>query len=191
MLFALSALLDRADGELARQSGRFSRLGHWLDLASDCSCDALMFLGLAFGAWGGALGNLAPLLGVLAGMGTVLLFWQLNLPDERAPSSRAPSSRAPCGKLAARRPFDPDDLILGVPLIVCTFGPDAALLLAGLLTPLALLGVVVARRVQQRTPGPGRLKKLRAGALPSSPLRPTADAAIDPVGGSDRTMPRG
>ncbi len=180
-LFVLSALFDRADGELARQSGQFSRLGHWLDLASDCSCDALVFLGLAYGAWGGALGNVAPLLGVLAGLGTVLLFWQLNLPDGRSPSR--PMQRR------GRRAFDPDDLILGVPLIVCTAGPDVALLLAGILTPLALLGVVAARWIPRRA-GLARVRQRRAGAAASSPRRPTV-AAIAPMPGSNRPMPRG
>ena len=164
-LFVLSALLDRADGELARQSGRFSQLGHWLDLASDCSCDALVFLGLAFGAWGGRLGNLAPLLGVLAGCGTVLLFWQLNLPDEPGAARPKPRDRP------ARRAFDPDDLILGVPLIVCTAGPDVALLLAGILTPLALLSVVIARRLPQRAAG--------------------FDRTINHAGARNRTVPHG
>lgn len=183
-LFVLSALLDRADGELARQSGRFSQLGHWLDLASDCSCDALVFLGLALGAWGGRLGNLAPLLGMLAGVGTVLLFWQLNLPDERTAPRPAPRGRP------ARRAFDPDDLILGVPLIVCTAGPDVALLLAGILTPLALLGVVIARRRPQRAAGPGRARPRSSATLPFPPLRPTA-AAINHGGARDRTVPHG
>ncbi len=159
-LFVISALLDRADGELARQSGRFSRLGHRLDLASDCCCDALVFLGLAAGAWRGALGGLALLLGLLAGLGTILLFWLLNRSDHRAAS--------PPG----RRAFDPDDLILGVPVIVCTAGPNTALLLAGTLTPLAVLGVALARHLPQRRPASRR-------------------PAFDPVGGSDRAMPRG
>ncbi len=181
-LFVLSALLDRADGELARQSGRFSRLGHWLDLASDCSCDALIFLGLAFGAWSGALRNLAPLLGVLAALGTVLLFWLLNLPDARPASSSPGSRRRP----AARRAFDPDDLVLGVPLIVCTAGPDAALLLAGVLTPLAVIGVAISRRANQATLRLAPRATRRAGALQAN-----AAVAGDPALRSDVTMPHG
>ena len=44
-LWVLSAFLDRADGELARISGKTSAMGHKFDLFSDVTVTALFFLG--------------------------------------------------------------------------------------------------------------------------------------------------
>ncbi len=124
-LFVLSALLDRADGELARQTGRFSRWGHALDLAADCSADALVILALGVGAVHGWLGGWALVLGLSGAISTVLLFWMLNHPAQ-------PPRQAPAARL-----FDPDDAILGIPVIACCAGLPSVLLLAGVVTPLA------------------------------------------------------
>ena len=45
-LFVFSALLDRADGELARTTGRTSSGGHRLDLVSDFMSNAMVFVGM-------------------------------------------------------------------------------------------------------------------------------------------------
>jgi hypothetical protein len=42
----VSFLLDRADGELARQTGKCSAVGHRFDLCSDYAANATIFLGL-------------------------------------------------------------------------------------------------------------------------------------------------
>ncbi len=52
-LFLLSALPDRADGELARRSRRFSRIGRHLDLAADCIAAMSIFIGLGIGIGSG------------------------------------------------------------------------------------------------------------------------------------------
>ena len=119
-LFVLSALLDRADGELARQTGHFSRIGHVLDLAADCTADALVMLAIGVGAIRTWLGPWAPVLGVSGAVSTVLIFWLLNRPATR------PGTR--CDRL-----FDPDDGALGIPLLACCFGLPPVLLLACLL----------------------------------------------------------
>ncbi len=62
-LFLFSALLDRADGELARQTRRFSRRGHQWDLLADCTCTVMVFVGLGVGAVGGPLGVGSVVLG--------------------------------------------------------------------------------------------------------------------------------
>ena len=123
-LFVVSALLDRADGELARQTGRVSRWGHVLDLAADCSADALVILAAGIGAIHSWLGGWALVLGLSGAISTVTLFWLLNHPA-RIP--RQPAS----GRL-----FDPDDAILGIPVIACCAGLPSVLLLAGAVTPM-------------------------------------------------------
>lgn len=122
VLFVCSAILDRADGELARQTGRFSRFGHWLDLIADCSTDALALLALGIGAHSGPLGEWSLVFGGVAAVSVGWLFYQLNS-HKGAPQ---PSSR---------RLIDPDDAILLLPICVVVFGATPTLALAGTVTP--------------------------------------------------------
>lgn len=73
-LFIFSALLDRADGVLARLTGRFSKMGHRLDLIADFGADALTFIAMGIGARAGWLGWLAPVLGAISAIGVGALF---------------------------------------------------------------------------------------------------------------------
>lgn len=50
LLLQLSIIIDCVDGELARYTRRFSKLGAWLDAVTDRIKEYLVFLGLAFGA---------------------------------------------------------------------------------------------------------------------------------------------
>src|SRR5215213_4275909 len=45
-IFIVSMLLDRADGELARQTGRASVGGHRYDLVSDSASNIIAFIGI-------------------------------------------------------------------------------------------------------------------------------------------------
>src|SRR6266853_3154445 len=54
LLLILSNFLDHTDGELARISGKSSRLGHWYDLASDAAVTILLFVAMGAGVGGGA-----------------------------------------------------------------------------------------------------------------------------------------
>ena len=125
-LFVVSALLDRADGELARSTGRTSPAGHRLDLVSDFLSNATVFLGLGLGAREGWLQGWAPILGVIAAFSVAAVVWCMNRPGVETSAE-------------SRRLFDPDDMMLGVPLLACTAGPVPILLLAGTVTPLAAL----------------------------------------------------
>src|ERR1700679_4272544 len=49
LLLVLSNFLDHADGELARLSGKSSRLGHVYDLASDAVVTILVFIAMGMG----------------------------------------------------------------------------------------------------------------------------------------------
>ena len=50
LLLQLSIIVDCVDGELARYTRRFSKLGAWLDAVTDRIKEYLVFLGLAYGA---------------------------------------------------------------------------------------------------------------------------------------------
>jgi archaetidylinositol phosphate synthase len=78
LLLVFSNFLDHTDGELARLSGRSSRLGHVYDLASDAVVTMLLFIAIGVGVakkpgidlW------LAPAaLGLLAGSAIALIFY--------------------------------------------------------------------------------------------------------------------
>src|ERR1700756_4607223 len=49
LLMVLSNFLDHTDGELARISGKTSRIGHLYDLASDALVTVLLFLAIGIG----------------------------------------------------------------------------------------------------------------------------------------------
>src|SRR5215470_15212537 len=62
LLLVLSNFLDHTDGELARISGKSSRIGHVYDLASDAAVTILLFvaIGAGVGARAGAVLQMAP-----------------------------------------------------------------------------------------------------------------------------------
>ncbi|MBI2801838.1 MAG: CDP-alcohol phosphatidyltransferase family protein [Gammaproteobacteria bacterium] len=64
----LSAFLDRADGELARLSGKSSPGGHAYDYATDVVINSLVFIAIGFGLSGEAWGRLPLLLSLIAGI---------------------------------------------------------------------------------------------------------------------------
>lgn len=73
-IFLVSAMLDRADGELARLSGRSSPGGHWYDLYSDMAVNVAVFIGIGFGLVGSPLGVWAPAMGVVSGLSIGAIF---------------------------------------------------------------------------------------------------------------------
>ena len=82
-LFVLARFLDHFDGELARQSGRTSRLGYYLDYLTGGLSYGALFACLGVGFSGGELGGWALVLGG-AGTASALLSMFLNLRiDER------------------------------------------------------------------------------------------------------------
>jgi len=56
-LWLLSAFLDRADGELARVSGKTSPGGHKFDMFCDVTVTSLFFLGAGIGMRGASIGD--------------------------------------------------------------------------------------------------------------------------------------
>ncbi|RJS93967.1 CDP-alcohol phosphatidyltransferase family protein [Salinisphaera sp. Q1T1-3] len=74
-LFALSNFVDHADGELARLSGAFSRLGHAYDLACDAIIHTLLFAAVGWSLMNTGLGVAAPIMGLIAGGSVAFIFW--------------------------------------------------------------------------------------------------------------------
>lgn len=110
VIFVVSVLLDRADGELARLADRRSPGGHRYDLMADSICNAAIFIGIGVGLRHGLLGLWAAALGVAAGL-TVAVVLMMVLRLEALDGSRAAELDSAAG-------FDADDAILLVPVLV-------------------------------------------------------------------------
>lgn len=120
-LFLVSFLLDRADGELARQSGKSSILGHRLDLLADYSANVLVFLGMGLGLSDGDMGWSAIMLGLIAGFAIIAIFGLVSR-IEHIDGVGAAAFPTAIG-------FDPDDAMLIVPLSIWS-GAEAVILTA-------------------------------------------------------------
>lgn len=71
-LFILARFLDHWDGELARQSGRQSRLGYYFDYATGGLSYAALFCGIGFGLVESTLDTWAISLGLMGAVSAVL-----------------------------------------------------------------------------------------------------------------------
>jgi len=107
-IFVLAMLLDRADGILARLTGRTSELGHTYDLISDSLSNSLAFVGIGIGLRESELGGWAVPLGVVAGLAISAVLWLVMKAEEQAGGRAA--------ELDSAAGFDADDAMLFVPL---------------------------------------------------------------------------
>ena len=71
VFWVICAFLDRADGELARLSGKCSPGGHTYDYVTDVILTAALFLAIGVGQRYSHLGMWATLLGLIAGVSTI------------------------------------------------------------------------------------------------------------------------
>lgn len=102
VMWMLSALLDRADGELARLAQQTSPSGHFYDYVIDTSVNVCMFVGMGIGQRHSWLGGWAAMLGLLCGMCLFLcLFWSEEIESKLEPGAVV---------LGGTAGFDPDDL---------------------------------------------------------------------------------
>jgi archaetidylinositol phosphate synthase len=74
VLFAISAVLDRADGELARLTGRTSQGGHWFDLSCDMTVNVLTFIGIGIGVANRVPGPWGLIMGLVSGLAVGAIF---------------------------------------------------------------------------------------------------------------------
>jgi len=146
VLFVVSVLLDRADGELARLGGKSTSWGHTYDLCVDSLCNAIIFLGLGLGLRDGPLGLWAPVMGAVAGLAIAAILF-MTLKTEALGGQRA-------GEIKGAAGFDPDDAILAVPVIVWLGWPHGLLVAAAIGAPaFALFALALLRHRQQRLRG--------------------------------------
>jgi len=81
-LFILARFMDHFDGELARMTGKTSRLGYYLDYVAGALSYGGLFLGIGIGARETFLGEWAIILG-MAAAGSAVLSMFLNLRIDR------------------------------------------------------------------------------------------------------------
>lgn len=139
VLFVLSMLLDRADGDLARLTGRTSPGGHTYDLFADALCNALIFVGLGIGLRFGGFDLWSILMGLLAGaaVATILM---LVIRIENLQGARA-------AEIGSFFGFDPDDAMLAVPIAVLLGWSEQLLMAAAIGAPaFALLFIFLFRK---------------------------------------------
>ena len=105
ILWVVSCLLDRADGELARMGDLRSDSGKVLDFYSDMILDSFWFLGAGIGLRHSSLGEYAAPLGVLACGSMLLTMWSSELLERLS----APGVKAFDFKGVKR--FHPDDML--------------------------------------------------------------------------------
>lgn len=121
ILFIVSMVLDRGDGDYARVSGQTSAAGHKFDLIADAVCNSLIFAGLGIGLRGGDWGLYAVPMGFVAGASVTFILWLVMRMESLAGARSA--------ELGSFMGFDPDDAILAVPICVL-LGYQESLLLA-------------------------------------------------------------
>jgi phosphatidylglycerophosphate synthase len=138
LLLVVSNFSDHTDGELARLTGKSSRLGHLYDLASDAVVTILLFvaIGIGVGARTRLVVPLPPaLLGAAAGCAIALIFY-LRMRIEDMFGKSATRQRSLAG-------FETEDVLYLLPLATLCDGCTPFLIAAALCAPLFALWVVV------------------------------------------------
>jgi phosphatidylglycerophosphate synthase len=134
-LIVLSNFVDHTDGELARISGKSSKVGHFYDLASDAAITVLLFvcMGAGLAAQGEVLVASPTLLGTVAGIAVALIFF-LRMRIESL-----------VGKVGTQqsflRGFETEDVLYLLPLVTLTAATAPFLIAASIAAPLFALWV--------------------------------------------------
>ena len=145
LLLVVSNFLDHTDGELARVSGKSSRLGHWYDLASDAVVTILLFAGIGAGVATRArevFGVPPLLLGLVAGVAVALIFYVRMRIESLA--GKSASQQSSLGG------FQTEDVLYLMPLVTLCNGAAPFLAAAALGAPLFALWVAFQYRRVQR-----------------------------------------
>ncbi len=147
LLLILSNFLDHTDGELARMSGKSSRVGHVYDLASDAAVTILLFIALGWGVGANpatALRVPAPVLGLIAGCAIALIFFlRMRIEDMLG---KAANQQASLGG------FETEDVLYLLPLVTMSNAVKPFLIAAALFAPLFAVWVVMDYRRALRRP---------------------------------------
>jgi len=124
-IFLVSFFLDRADGDLARLSGKSSPWGHRFDLCADYTANILVFVGIGVGLQEGTLGSSAIVLGAVAGSAITLIFWLVRFVERVEGAAVFPTAGG----------FDPDDAMVIIPLAIWLDGEMYILVAAAIGAP--------------------------------------------------------
>ena len=138
LLLVLSNFLDHTDGELARMSGKTSRIGHLYDLASDALVTILLFVAIGIGvaARPDVDSSFPPaLLGVVAGTAIALIFF-LRMRIEELHGKTATQQASLGG-------FETEDVLYLLPLATLSNALPPMLLVASICAPLYAMWVVI------------------------------------------------
>jgi phosphatidylglycerophosphate synthase len=130
VLFMVAMLMDHADGELARLSGKSSRFGHIFDRGVAAANHTLIFVGIGWGQGESWLGDFAAPAGIAAGLAVSLTFYLRARRENRI------------GKSAVEQPrfagFEIEDITYLIGPITWFGGLTGFLLAAGIGAPLFL-----------------------------------------------------
>jgi len=154
LLVIFSNFLDHTDGELARLSGRTSRVGHVYDLASDAAVTVLLFVAMGAGVGTSSdnlLGLPPPALGAVAGAAVALIFY-LRMRMEKTAGKTATRQLALGG-------FETEDILYLLPLVTLCNAVMPFLIAASIGAPVFAAWVIadyrrVARRVKPMAASP-------------------------------------
>lgn len=137
LLIVLSNFVDHTDGELARISGKSSKIGHFYDLAADALVTVALFASMGVGivAAGGQMAAPPVLLGAVAGAAVALIFY-LRMRIESF-AGKAGTKQAFAGG------FETEDVLYLLPLVTLTDGVEPFLLAASIGAPLFASWVVI------------------------------------------------
>jgi archaetidylinositol phosphate synthase len=138
LLLVLSNFLDHTDGELARMSGKTSRIGHLYDLASDAVVTILLFIAIGVGVAakpGADLGLPPAILGLVAGTAIALIFYLRMRIEEML--GKTATQQASLGG------FETEDVLYMLPLATLSNALVPMLLAAAICAPLFAIWVVI------------------------------------------------
>ena len=149
LLVVLSNFVDHTDGELARISGKSSKIGHFYDLASDALITVLLFISFGMAIAATSATNAAPeafgpvLRGTVAGLAVALIFFLRMRIESRVGKSGT--------KQASAGGFETEDVLYLLPLVTLTNGIGPFLTAASIGAPLfAALVIIDYWRVMRR-----------------------------------------
>lgn len=151
LLVVVSNFVDHTDGELARISGKSSKIGHFYDLASDALITVLLFVsfGMAVANTASITAGTVPetfgpvLRGTIAGLAVALIFFLRMRIESRVGKSGT--------KQASAAGFETEDVLYLLPLVTLTNGIGPFLTAASIGAPLfAALVIIDYWRVMRR-----------------------------------------
>jgi phosphatidylglycerophosphate synthase len=140
LLLVLSNFVDHTDGELARVSGKSSRIGHLYDLASDAVVTILLFIGIGIGigvgSKSGAALQYSPIVAGATAGGAIALIFYLRMRIE-ARAGKAATQQASLGG------FETEDVLYLLPLVTLCNAVAPFLMVASICAPLFSIWVLI------------------------------------------------